>query len=1044
MLDTLLVLPLLITLTAAGLAAAYGHPALNRRLTITQAAWLLASLPLAAFLFFLSRLPAIADGSALVFTVDWMPSLGMGAGLYLDSLSALFLLLVSGIGTLVVVYSGYYFKGDNSAWRFLAYLFLFMTMMLGVLLAGDVITLFVFWEGTSLTSFLLIAYKTKDEAARRGAFKSLFITGGGGIALLAGLLFVGSTAGGMNYPIILRSGDVLRGSPLYGVMLGLVAFGAFTKSAQAPAHIWLPDAMTAPTPASAYLHSATMVKAGIYLLARMNPALGGADAWFWLLTGFGLITMLTGAYLGLKQHDLKALLAYSTVSQLGVLVMLIGDDTSAAFKALVISVVAHALYKSALFLVAGIVDHEAGTRDLRRLGGLRRAMPLTCAVGLVAALSMAGLPPMFGFLAKETLLASVTHPSIPLAGVALLAAATVAAGALILAQAGMLIWDTFFGRPKVILSGSTTEHALRRDSSEESRAVSRTDSPREKPRPFAGIVPWHTSRGKPAQGDTATISRSDDASHVHAHEAPRWMIAMPAIPALLSLALGLLPEPQGLAAFLARAAGAAYGDTVKVSLALWAGITPPLILSIVTVSLGLILWTFRARVRALQQRVPEHISFNALHTAVLRLLDGGARLATRTQSGQLRRYLATMLVSLVALMLLFGRLPLPTAIPPFALDELTILRFFTLVLAASAAALSITLRRDFNAILALSASGLSVAVIMVLEPAPDVALVQVVVDILSTVILVLALNSLPRAQRRRAWELTFKQSRWGLIRDGAIAAAGGFAVMLLTLVALTARPRASIVTPFYEANAKPLTGAADIVGAVVVDFRGFDTLIEIAVFGLAGIGVYTLLRYAARGEWRISESTNQRISGPPIRHSPFAIRHSPHEYGLGDEHHDLSIMGIGGTRPSPFVRALARILLPVALMLGAVQMMYGHDQAGDGFTAGVIISLAIAFWYVVYGYEETRRRLPWLRPFSLIGAGLLLVILDATLAALLTGSFFANLDYGKMLGLSLPKGFALSTSFIFEVAICLTVLGGASMTLGALGHPKDAPVEKQT
>ena len=380
MFDTFLAVPLLLTLTAAALAAAYGHPSLNRRLTITQASWLLALLPLAAFVFFLSRLPAIANGTALTFSVAWMPSLGMTANLYYDSLSALFLLLVTGIGTLVIIYSGYYFKGDNSAWRFLAYLFLFMTAMVGVLLAGDVITLFVFWELTSVSSFLLIAYKTKDEASAAGAFKSLFITGGGGIALLAGLLFVSSVAGNTDYATILTSGDILRASPLYGVMLGLVAFGAFTKSAQVPAHIWLPDAMTAPTPASAYLHSATMVKAGIYLMARMNPALGLTDTWFWLLTSFGLITMLVGAYQGLKQNDLKALLAYSTISQLGVLVMLIGDDTPQAFKALVISVVAHALYKSALFLIVGIVDHEAGTRDLRRLGGLRHVMPLTFAV----------------------------------------------------------------------------------------------------------------------------------------------------------------------------------------------------------------------------------------------------------------------------------------------------------------------------------------------------------------------------------------------------------------------------------------------------------------------------------------------------------------------------------------------------------------------------------------------------------------------------------------------------------------------------------------
>lgn len=968
-----LILPLILTLSAGALAGLYGHPALNRRLTITGASWLLASLPLAAFAFFLSQLPAIPEDGALQISMAWMPSLDMEASLYVDHLAALFALLVTGIGVLVVIYTGYYFKGDQTAWRFLAYIFLFMASMLGLVMAGDVITLFVFWEATSITSFLLVAYKTKDEAARQGAFRALFITGGGGIALLAGLLFVASVAGSTDLSIIMTSGDALRQSPLYLVMLGLVAFGAFTKSAQVPAHIWLPGAMSAPTPASAFLHSATMVKAGVYLLARLNPALGQTDAWFWLLTGFGLATMLTGAYLGLKQDDLKALLAYSTISQLGVMVMLIGDETSTAFKALVISIVAHALYKSALFLVVGTVDHEAGTRDLRRLGGLRKVMPLTFAVATLAALSMAGLPPMFGFLAKETLLASVTHPSLPALGSILLSAAIVMAGAFILAQAGMLVVDTFMGRPR-------------------------------------------------------------DAG-VQAHEAPRWMIAMPAIPALFSLALGLLPEPEQLAAFLANAAADAYGDTVKVSLALWAGLTPPLVLSIVAVALGSVLWFFRARVRIWQRKLAPDFGFETIYAGTLRGLDRAAKLATRTQSGQIRRYLAVMLISLAALMLLFGHLPLPTSLPAMSLDELTLLRIFTLTLATAAAAFSILLRRDFNAILALGASGLGVAVIMVLEPAPDVALVQVVVDILSVVILILALSILPREQRRRAWELTFKQSRLALGRDVVIAAAGGLAVALLALAALTSRPRESLVTPYYEANAKPLTGAADIVGAVVVDFRGFDTLIEIGVFGLAGLGVFTLLRFATRKDWQEPETAKASVVGTDGKTgSRWGME--MHEYGLGDELHDKQIMGIGGPQPSPFVRTLARILLPVILILSAVQMMYGHNQPGDGFTAGVIISLAIAFWYVVFGYEKTRRQLPWLRPFTLIGAGLLIAILNASVAALLTGFFFAPVDYGGMLGLALPDGFSLSTSFVFEVAICLTVLGGASMTLAALGHPR--------
>lgn len=954
MTDAFLLLPLALALAGAGLATLAGRPAANRRVSTTALGAGLALLPLGSFVIFLASLPRA--GEAHVFAVPWMPSLGITFILHLDSLSSLFLLLVSGIGALVVAYAGYYFKGDQSAWRFLAYLFLFMTAMTGLLLAGDIVTLFLFWEGTSIASFLLIGYKTKDEAARRGALKSLFITGGGGVALLAGLLFAASVAGSSDIRAILSSGDALRSSPLYPVILGLIAFGAFTKSAQVPAHIWLPDGMAAPTPASAFLHSATMVKAGIYLMARLNPALGHTELWFWLLTIAGLLTMLTGAYLGLKQNDLKAVLAYSTISQLGVMMMLIGDDTSAAFKALVVSVTAHALYKSALFLVAGAVDHETGTRDLQRLGGLRRTMPRTFAPAIIAGLSMAGLPPMFGFLAKETLLASVTHPTLPALVVVVLAGASVVAGALLLAQAGMLVWDTFMGRPR--------DPALR------------------------------------------------------SHEAPAPMYLAPAIPALLSLALGLLPEPQGLATYLAAAAAVAFGGPVKVSLALWAGVTPPLILSIVAVTLGLLLFAGRSRVRAAQSRIPEWLSWNQVYRFVLRGLDAVAYWATRSQTGRLRHYLAVMFVSLGVLILVLGRLPVP-ALPPFGrLDEIPALRMFALVLAVAAGLISVFLRRDFFAILALSASGLATALIMVLEPAPDVALVQVVVDILSVVVLVLALSALPRSQRQRAQDLTFRQSRPGLVRDALIALAAGAVVTVISLNALVSRPRLSIVTPFYEANAKTLTGATDIVGAVVVDFRGFDTLVEITVFGVAGLGVYTLLRYASR-----------------LKPAP-AMPDS-----TGVDLPSRGILGIGRGRASPFIRVLADFLLPSMMMLGATHMMYGHDQPGDGFTAGVIISLAIAFWYVVHGYEQTRARLPWLRAPGLVGAGVALAISNALLAGALTGSFFGNVSYSDLAGLRLPTGFNISSSFVFELAICLAVLGGASLVVSGLGHPRDRTLE---
>ncbi|MGD9335955.1 MAG: proton-conducting transporter membrane subunit, partial [Syntrophobacterales bacterium] len=780
-------LPLIIIFSGGLVAALFGLPALNRRLSVTQLSWLLSLAPLTAFGMFLSLLPDLQANLAFSSQISWLPSMGFTAGFYFDSLSGLFALLITCIGTLVIIYAGQYFKGDPSAYRFLAYMLLFMGAMLGLVMAGDVLTLFIFWEATSIVSFLLVAYKYKDEVARRAGFKALLITGGGGIALLVGLLFISYLAGSTKLTVILDSGDVLRESALYPVMLILVAIGAFTKSAQFPAHIWLPEAMSAPTPASAYLHSATMVKAGIYLMARLNPALGQTEMWFWLLTLVGMTTMLAGAYLGLKQNDLKALLAYSTISQLGILMAMIGQDIEIAFKALVIGILAHALYKSALFMVAGIVDHETGTRDLRRLGGLKRSMPYTFAVGAIAALSMAGLPPLFGFLAKETLLATAFHPSLPKIVGWLFTLASIVTGSLMLALATMLLWDTFMGK----------------------------------------------------QRDSA----------VRGHEPSKTMLLAPAIPAILSLILGQLPGPKQEAALLANAARAAHGSMVKVSLSLWTGLNIPLLLSGVAISLGMMLFLYRQQVRKLQVRISPEFNLNTIYNGILNGLDKAAHWATRLQQGKLRIYLFVILASGLGLVILLGGLPLPLDLTSLSWPttdfkgEMVVLRVFALFLAASAALVSVLVAQDFTAILAFGASGLGVAALMVLEPAPDLALVQIVVDILSIVILVLALSRLPRIQRRKAQEVTFLQSPRGLVRDGLIAVASGFVVTLMTLSALLSRPRDSLITPFFEANAKAMLDSKSIVGAIIVDFRSLDTLIEICVFSLAGLGVYTLLRY---------------------------------------------------------------------------------------------------------------------------------------------------------------------------------------------------------
>ncbi len=1015
MLTLTLTLPLMACTAGSVVALALATLPAARRLLAPLLGWMLAIAPATAFVALAAQLPRLFAGEVLTWQVAWLPALGLKAGLYLDGLSALFALIVTGIGALVLIYAGYYFAPthhhtpvhasianpqspnpnsqiqnpkSNDA-RFFLYTLLFMTSMLGVVLAGDVVTLFVFWEGTSVTSFLLIAYKTKDEEARKGAFKALFITGGGGIALLAGLLFASAISGGADWATIFSSGAALRDSAWYPVMLALIAFGAFTKSAQAPFHFWLPTAMSAPTPASAYLHSATMVKAGVYILARMHPALGNTDLWFWLLAITGATTMVMGAIIGLRQVDLKAVLAYSTISQLGVLVMLIGEEDPAAFKALAIGILAHALYKGALFMIVGVVDHATGTRDLRRLGRIWRAMPLTFAVCSVAALSMAGLPPLFGFLAKEALLAAEIEEALPAIMRVILPAATVLTGAFIFAQAGTLALDTFVTPAGAGFLKTVVDLPL-------------------------------TGEGRDDPEDVETIDRARPA-HPHieeklaAHDPPLAMLIGPAVLAALSVIITVF-QPQLFTDLLAGAASAAYGTKVKVSLDLFHGINLPLILSAIAIAFGVVVFLLRSPIRSVAG-LPA-LSMSLVYERALGALDRLAARATRTQGGRIRAYLTVILAALFGMVALFGNLSQVFASPPLVrlgehfvadlLDPMGLLRAFSLVLAVAAALVSVMLRRDFLAILSLGASGLAVAVLIALEPSPDVALVQVVVDLLSTVILILALSHLPGAQLRRAEALNHSD-RACVVRNAVLAVIGGAIVTVMCLYAFASRPRESVVTPYYEQNAKPLTGAADIVGAIVVDFRGFDTLIEITVFSMAGIGVFTLLRKA------MTRREAQRAQ--PDSESP-------------------ALRSIYSFRASPFTHALTYAALPLAFVLASVQMIHGHDEPGDGFTAGVTLSLAVGFWYVIFGYEVTKQRLKALRPGLLIGLGLLTVIAGSIAPVFLGGTFFSPFDFGAALGLPLPAGFYLSTSFLFELAICLAVFGAALFIIDTLGHPE--------
>ncbi len=445
--------------------------------------------------------------------IAWAPSLGLSLSFHLDGLGLLFALLITGIGTLVVLYASAYLANHPQAGRFYASLFAFMGSMLGVALSDNILTLFVFWELTGFTSFLLIGFEHDRADARSAALQALIVTGAGGLALLAAGVLLVDISGTASLSMMVADSASITADPAYAAVVGLVLLAAFTKSAQVPFHFWLPNAMAAPTPVSAYLHSATMVKAGVYLVARMTPILGATALWTTVVTGVGAATMLVGAYRSVQETDLKRILAYSTVSALGLLTMLIGVGTEQAIAAALVYLVAHACYKGALFLVAGAIDHQTGSRDIRTLSGLHRTMPLTAIAGGAAALSMVGVVLTLGFVAKDG-----AYEALLGAGQwwAWLLSATVLSSVL-MGTAGLM----------------------------------------------AGVLPF---RGR----------RSDDGGHE-----PEWRLLLPPMTlAAIGVVVGL--APWLLNSSLAAAAGAILNRPQTLSLAIWHGFSPALILSAVT------------------------------------------------------------------------------------------------------------------------------------------------------------------------------------------------------------------------------------------------------------------------------------------------------------------------------------------------------------------------------------------------------------------------------------------------------------------------------
>lgn len=745
--------------------------------------WVLALLPAGLFAYFASLLPQVMQTEAVREVTLWMPSFGVNLSFWLDGLSLLFVLLITGLGTLIMIYAGGYLKGDQHLGRFYLFLLLFMSAMLGLVLADNLITLFVFWELTSLTSYLLIGYKHRYEDSRKAALQALLVTGTGGLALLAGLILLG-IAGGNTFELseIIAQGDTIREHSLYLPIFALVALGAFTKSAQFPFHFWLPNAMAAPTPVSAFLHSATMVKAGIYLLARMDEVLGGTVVWTWTLTIVGSLTMLIGATLALRQTDLKKILAYSTITALGTLTVMLGLSFGAGIKAAVVFLMVHSLYKGALFMIAGSVDHATGTRNALELGGLGIKMPITRIAAVFAGLSMAGLPPLFGFIGKE--LGYKAKLGFEGADI-LLPSVAVLANAMTVVAAAILVVRPFFGTFKA------TPHT--------------------------------------------------------AHEVPVSMWLGPLMLGAAGLLFGLFPSLIANS-LVGPAVTAILGEGYTIDLSLWYGFNLALLLSGITLALGIVGYLFWNPIRTALTKTDPLMRIGP-ERGYFRALDGLvwiAKAQTRfIQNGSLRLYLFTMLAVIAGLaggtLVVKGGLYLPESWSSIYLYE-----GILMALIAAAAVATVVLRSRLAAITAMGVAGFSIALLFIVLGAPDLAMTQFLVETLIVVIIVLVMQRVPRFSRA-------ERSSWSVrLRDGALASILGLVITGIVLAVLQI-PLDQAIPNYLAQESVPGGKGRNIVNVILVDFRALDTLGEIAVIAVAAIGAYSLLTLGKRRDIPKSE-----------------------------------------------------------------------------------------------------------------------------------------------------------------------------------------------
>ncbi|WDG75363.1 monovalent cation/H+ antiporter subunit A [Pseudomonas chlororaphis] len=946
-----LIVLLLLPFIGSCLAALLPH---NARNTESLLAGLVA---LAGTVAVASMYPQIAHGGVIREEFNWLPSLGLNFVLRMDGFAWLFSMLVLAIGTLVSLYARYYMSPEDPVPRFFAFFLAFMGAMLGLVISGNLIQIVFFWELTSLFSFLLIGYWHHRSDARRGAYMALMVTGAGGLCLLAGVMLLGHVVGSYDLDQVLAAGDRIRAHALYPILLPLILIGALSKSAQFPFHFWLPHAMAAPTPVSAYLHSATMVKAGVFLLARLWPSLSGSEEWFWIVGGAGAATLVLGAYCAMFQNDLKGLLAYSTISHLGLITLLLGLNSPLAA---VFHILNHATFKASLFMAAGIIDHESGTRDIRKLNGLIKLMPFTATLAMVASASMAGVPLLNGFLSKEMFFAeTVFINSTAWVEAALPVIATIA-GTFSVAYSLRFTVDVFFGKP------------------------------------------------------------AEDLPHTP-HEPPRWMRAPVELLVFTCLLVGIFPA-QMVGPLLAAAALPVVGGTLpEYSLAIWHGLNAPIIMSLIAMSCGIVLYLLlRAPLVRGHFAYPPLIGrFNGKRLFE-RSLVSMMRLARRLERHISTKRLQTQLFLLVLVAVLAGLIPMLYSSLSWG-DRPKIpgsIVFVTLWLLAIACALGAAWQAKYHRLAALtmvSVCGLMTCVTFVWFSAPDLALTQLVVEVVTTVLILLGLRWLPRRiEDVSPLPSSLPKARARRLRDLLLSIAVGLGMAVLSYAMLT-RQTPNDISSFYLSRALPEGGGSNVVNVMLVDFRGFDTLGEITVLAAVALTVFALLRRFRPPKESMQLPAQQRLLAPDVVTDLVNPRHAS-DTALG-------FMMVPA--------ALVRLLLPIALVVSFYLFMRGHNLPGGGFVAGLVMSVAFILQYMVAGTQWVEAQMS-LRPLRWMGTGLLLATLTG-LGALAFGYPFLT-THTLHLDLPLLGDIHIASALFFDIGVYAVVVGSTLLILTALAH----------